>query len=86
MLKASGQNFININERSEIKFQQHLLIKGRLVSFISIGKSMEQVKIVPQQVFQHFMQQTGPVACSQERTSSSYPESHDLSTHPVNMS
>jgi len=87
MLKPSGWNSIHINEHSEIKFQQHLLIKRPcFVSLISIGKSMEQVKIVPQQVFPHFMQRTRPVACCQERTTSPYPEPHDLSTHPANMS
>jgi hypothetical protein len=46
---------------------------------------MVQVKIDPQQqVASHFMQQKGSLACSQELTTSPYPMTHELSTHPAN--
>jgi len=43
--------------------------------------SMEQVKIGPQQVFPHFVQAKGPLACLQKPT----PEPHELSTHPASL-
>ena len=44
---------------------------------------MELVKLVPQHVLPPFMQLKGPLTCSQEPYTSSYPEPHELSTLPV---
>ena len=44
--------------------------------------SLEQVKIVPQQVFPHFVQVKGPLACLQKSTTL---EPHELSTQLANL-